>query len=294
MYRCQQEFLAGNEDPFAAEASEREEYRFRLTPKEHACVLDSFLQECPECGSKRSADYRNVRKVILPCSFEAMPFGVGDALRLTSRICRCHNASCDRFLTRYRPEIEGRIALPKQKLSLLLIKSLWYFLEKGLTSRRIQTRLSHDRSINLTHATIDNALAAVRNRQATEDLSESLHTFLQRQPHQRYLVLDIFAWKWTYADKGEWVVRNCLSGDVLFTRTRQTELLIKELFLASSVPDVHVLSPAQSSIPFLIRRLFPGAAQRRLPNPTWLSDLPPRLRWTLGVPVSHSRVLRTL
>src|SRR5439155_8483270 len=75
-----------------------------------ACTehLKPLCLECPECGHRMWADYRNRRTVAT----------LDGLLRLVLAIRRCHQAGCSRQLQPYRPEAEGRYALPQQEFGL--------------------------------------------------------------------------------------------------------------------------------------------------------------------------------
>src|SRR5262245_6802445 len=74
---------------------------------------------CPACGQRMWLDYTNHRTLVT----------LAGCTRLNLAIRRCHNRRCDRHLRPYRPEAEGRLALPKHELGLdviALVGSLRY------------------------------------------------------------------------------------------------------------------------------------------------------------------------
>jgi transposase-like protein len=293
LYRWQRQYLADSEDPLPAKSSDGETSTTQgFTPEVYDCELDSFLRQCPVCGSNMTADYRNRRTVIFPTRVNRTSRRVGLILRLSLRIRRCHNSSCHRFLAPYRPEAEGRIAFPNQKLSLPLLRHVYSIHEICRTIRKTQARLSGD-GINLAHATVENAVkrfGVSREPNPPQDVCE----FVQTHPHQKYVLLDIFAWRRSYGDSTGWMARDCLSGDVVVQRTPRLTHVLWNVFPDFPIPMLGVLSPTNSSVAIQIRRALPQSTLRQFPVPESLSVLPKDLLRTLGFPVCYVQLLPTL
>src|SRR5438874_2885384 len=66
---------------------------------------------CPHCGTRMRADYTNRRTVAT----------LAGLTRLHLLIRRCHNARCKAHRRPYRPEAEGRFALPHHEFGLDVI-----------------------------------------------------------------------------------------------------------------------------------------------------------------------------
>src|SRR4051794_14601078 len=66
---------------------------------------------CPACGKPMWADYSNRRTVAT----------LGGLVRLVLSVRRCHQEGCPRRLAPYRPESEGRYALPQHEFGLDVI-----------------------------------------------------------------------------------------------------------------------------------------------------------------------------
>src|SRR6516225_8671459 len=73
--------------------------------------LSPLTQECPACGRRLWADYRNRRTVAT----------LGGRVRLTLDIRRCHHPDCPRHRQPYRPAAAGRYALPQHEFGLDVI-----------------------------------------------------------------------------------------------------------------------------------------------------------------------------
>ncbi|MHB8974792.1 MAG: transposase [Pirellulaceae bacterium] len=293
LYRWQRQYLAESEDTLPAESSDSGASTTQgFTPEVYDCELDSFLRQCPECGSNMTADYRNRRTVILPTRAARMSRRVGLILRLSLRIRRCHNSSCNRFLAPYRPEAEGRIAFPNQKLSLPLLRHVHSIHEICRTIRKTQARLSGG-GINLAHATVEKAVKLTRRFRKTEPL-EDVREFLQTHPHQKYVLLDIFSWRRSYGDHSGWMARDCLSGDVVVQPTLKLVHVLWSVFPDFPIPILGVLSPTNSTVAIQIRRDLQQSTLRQFPLPQALSVLPKELLRTLGLPVCYVQLLPTL
>ena len=80
----------------------------RSTPRPHPTTtqtLQSCLRHCPCCGNPMWVAYHNYRTVTT----------LSGVLRLTLKIRRCLTPACPQFQRPYRPEEEGRLALPKHE-----------------------------------------------------------------------------------------------------------------------------------------------------------------------------------
>src|SRR4051794_14283069 len=73
-----------------------------LRPRRHAC---------PHCGRRMRADYANRRTVAT----------LAGLTRLTLTIRRCRHPGCGAYKRPYRPEAEGRFALPRHAFGLDVI-----------------------------------------------------------------------------------------------------------------------------------------------------------------------------
>src|SRR5215467_13051275 len=86
----------------------------RTTPRPTptgTCTLQPLGQHCPLCGEPMWAAYHNYRTITT----------LEDVVHLTLQIRRCLNRACPQFHCPYRPEEEGRLALPKHEFGLDVI-----------------------------------------------------------------------------------------------------------------------------------------------------------------------------
>src|SRR5207237_5441387 len=83
----------------------------RTTPRPPPTLtqtLQPLIRHCPCCGEPMWAAYHNYRTIT---TLEAI-------MRLTLQIRRCLNPACPQVRKAYRPEAEGRLALPKHEFGL--------------------------------------------------------------------------------------------------------------------------------------------------------------------------------
>jgi hypothetical protein len=78
----------------------------RMTPRPTPTTtrtLQPLGRHCPLCGETMWAAYHNYRTITT----------LDDVVHLTLQIRRCLNRACPQFCRPYRPEAEGRLALPE-------------------------------------------------------------------------------------------------------------------------------------------------------------------------------------
>src|SRR5262245_31150870 len=138
-------------------------------------------------------------------------------LRLTLQIRRCLNPHCSQVRKPYRPEAEGRLALPKHEFGLDVI---------AFVGNR---RYLHHRSIpDIHHALVDRGVA-VAQRTVTHllDRYDELLSLTLQDPRRLQRITQpqgqvILALDGLQPDKGHevlWVLRDCLSGEVLLAQS---------------------------------------------------------------------------
>lgn len=208
--------------------------------------------DCPHCGRPMTADYANRRTV----------HTLAGVTRLTLTIRRCHHAPCPAHKRPYRPEAEGAVALPRHEFGLdvvALIGRLRYaehrsvpeirgrLVGRGLTvSERAVTHLLDRYDELLAVALADDR----RLRQVLAGHGRVVLAIDGLQPDVGHEVL--------------WVVRDCLSGEILLARSllsgRQQDLaeLLAAVRASCPVPVAAVVSDGQHSIRKAVGQVFPG------------------------------------
>lgn len=226
----------------------------RVTPRPIPTTtrtLQPLGRHCPLCGETMWAAYHNYRTLTT----------LEEVMHLTLQIRRCLNRTCPQFRRPYRPEEEGRLALPKHEFGLDVIA--WVG-----TLRYAQHRSLPDMHQPLLHRGMAVAPRTVTNLLERYDellaLSLTDTTRLQRITQARGRV--ILALDGLQPDVGHevlWVFRDCLSGEVLLARSllsaTQEDLaaLLTEVQQALRVPIAGVISDGQLSIRRAVARALP-------------------------------------
>ena len=225
--------------------------RTRRPAPTHHQFLEPLTTRCPQCQGPLWAGYLNPRTVTT----------LRGVYRLTLRIRRCITPTCPRYHKPYRPEEEGSWALPHGEFGfdvIALIGSLRY---------------AEHRSVGEIHQHLLTCGIPLAERTVTclveryEELitlrladAERLRTLLTAQG-QVILALDGLQ-----PDRGHevlWVIRDCLSGEVLLARSllsaTQGDLvaLLREVKGALPVPVSGIISDGQDTIRTAVAVAFP-------------------------------------
>lgn len=207
---------------------------------------------CPHCGSPMTADYANHRTV----------HTLAGVTRLNLTIRRCHHAPCPAHKKPYRPEVEGAVSLPRHEFGLdviALIGRLRYREHRSVPE--IRTHLT-GRGVGVSERTVTNLLDRY-----DELLSVALaddRRLKKVLAAQEQVILGIDGLQPDVGHEVLWVVRDCLSGEILLAKSllsgRQADIaeLLREVKAACPVPVAGVVSDGQHSIRKAVRRVFPG------------------------------------
>src|SRR4051794_15806287 len=214
--------------------------------------LVPITRHCPECQNRLLARYNNFRTITT----------LNGVLRLTLAIRRCPHPDCPRFRQPYRPEAEPHFALP--------------YHEFGLDVMALVGRLRHaeHRSIPEIHKDLTSRGLVVAERTVTNllDRYDELKALATADPkrlgpllrQQRRVVLAIDGLQPDVGHEVLWVLRDCLSGEILLARSLLSSTakdladLITEVHQALPVPITGVISDGQDSIRKAVARVLPG------------------------------------
>jgi len=215
-------------------------------------VLSPLETRCWVCEQPLWIAYANRRTVTT----------LSGVVRLRLNVRRCRNSACSRYHVPYRPEAEGGWALPKHEFGLdviALVGTLRFRdhrsvpeIRQGLQARGVG--VAERTGTNLLHRYEE--LVAVRLADA-----DRLQVRLRAQGRV-LLALDGLQ-----PDVGHavlWVLRDCLSGEVLLARSllgaTEAELapLLEEVRRLVPVPIHGVISDGQQSIRNAVRSALPG------------------------------------
>src|SRR5690348_2120147 len=219
-------------------------------------LLETAHQYCPACGRRLRYRYNNRRTVTT----------LTGLVRLHLRIRRCENPACVRHHRPYRPEAEGAIVLPQHEFGLDVIALIgaWRYREhksvpeihRGLRERgvaiaeRTVTHLldRYDELVATTLADDDRLRAALAGQ------GRAILALAGLQPDVGHEVL--------------WVVRECLSGEVLLARSLPSSTggdlaaLLREAAARVGVPIAGVVSGGQHSVRRAVRLGLTGVPRQ--------------------------------
>ena len=215
-------------------------------------VLETVHEHCPACGGRLRYRYDNRHTVTT----------LGGLVRLRLRIRRCENPGCVRCRRPYRPEAEGAIVLPQHEFGLdiiALIGALRYREHKSVPEMHGVLR---ERGVVIAERTVTNLL---------DRYDELMATSLADDDRLRAVLVGqgrvILALDGLQPDVGHevlWVVRECLSGEVLLARSllsstsEDLAALLREVAAKVGVPTAGVISDGQHSVRRAVRLALPG------------------------------------
>mgnify|MGYP003936795667 CR=1 FL=1 len=198
-------------------------------------------------------DYENYRTITT----------MTEVVRLKLKVRRCQNTNCPRYHKPYRPECEGGWALPKHEFGLDVLAAIG------------NQRYRQHRTVGEIHADLREKGVVISERSVTNlldrydelvALSLAHHERLQEKLKQQGQV--ILAIDGLQPDVGHevlWVIRDCLSGEVLCARallsSAQDDLarLLAEVKQRLPVPVIGLVSDGQQSVRKAIAKVFPDA-----------------------------------
>ena len=223
----------------------------RAVPTEEQC-LDAVRTACPACGRKMWYGYSNFRTLVT----------LDGLVRLKLKIRQCRDAECSRHRRPYRPEAEGALALPHHEFGLDVIATIGAL------------RYAQHQSVPEIHRTLQTRGVDIAERNVTyllERYDELLALSLSDTERLREITARegrvILALDGLQPDVGHevlWILRDCLSGEVLLAKSllsatsEDLSALLHEVAAALQVPIAAVVSDGQRSIRLAVAKAFPG------------------------------------
>ena len=185
----------------------------------------------------------------------------GRIVRLRLKIRRCQNPDCQRYHRAYRPEAEGRWALPEHEFGLEIIAQIgaWRYREHRSIPEIHQAL--RDRKVDISERTVTHLLARY-DELLTVSLSDNRRLQQVVQKAGR-VILAVDGLQPDVGHEVLWVVRDCLSGEILRARsllsssTNDLAALLGEVQAALAVPVVGIISDGQQSLRKAVARVWP-------------------------------------
>ena len=217
-------------------------------------VLECVRQSCPSCAQPMWNKYDNYRTVRT----------LNGVVRLRLKVRRCQNRECQRFHKIYRPELEGKWALPQHEFGLdvlALAGALRYQDHRSVPQIHQQLQ---QRGLCISQRSVSNVLERYEELVSVSLNNAQRLKAIMGQQQQVIIALDGMQ-----PDVGHevlWVIRDCLSGEILLARTllsassEDLAKLLREVKQALAVPIAGVVSDGQQSIWKAVQTALPGVA----------------------------------
>lgn len=222
-----------------------------------AKTLTPVITRCPECDHALWATHCKHRTVT---TLDAVT-------RLTLRVRRCPNPDCQRYRRPCRPEAEALVALPHHEFGLdvlALVGRLRHAEHRSVPE--IHQELTR-RGVAIAPRSVSNLLDRYDELRALATVDrERLHALLRKQ---RRVVLAIDGLQPDVGHEVLWVLRDCLSGEILLARSllsatiKDLKALLIEVRQALPVPITAAISDGQDSIRKAIALAWPGVPHQQ-------------------------------
>jgi hypothetical protein len=215
-------------------------------------TLAPVATHCHDCHHRLWTHYTNYRTITT----------LGGVTRFTLPIRRCPNPACPRFQRPYRPEAEAHFALPHHEFGVDVI---------ALVGR---LRYAEHRSVPEIHQELTRWGVVLAPRTVTNllDRYDELRALATADPQrlrplfqqQRRVVLALDGLQPDVGHEVLWVLRDCLSGEILLARSllsaaaADLSALLVEVRDALPVPITGVVSDGQESIRKAVAQTLPG------------------------------------
>jgi hypothetical protein len=215
-------------------------------------LLTPVTTACLACGHRLYLDYSNFRTVTT----------LAGVTRYTLRIGRCRHAPCDLFAVPFRPEAEGRMALPHHEFGLDIVA---YAGNRRYTAHRTAPEIHAEltaRGVALSVRTVTNLLHRFDELRALAAGDPARLRPLLAKQGRVLLALDGLQ-----PDVGHevlWVIRDCLSGQVVVAKALLSATgadlagLLTRAAEVVGVPVAGVVSDGQHSIRSAVAAALPG------------------------------------
>ena len=220
----------------------------------HSIKLTPLKESCEECGQPLWVAYHGSRTVTK----------LDGLWKLTIVVRRCIHPECPRYHVAYRPEEEGRWALPHGEFGLEVIALIgqWRFREHRSVPEMHRSLLS--RGVSITERSVTHLMQRYEELVALRITDQQrLKMRLQQQGH---VILALDGLQPDVGHEVLWVVRDCLSEEILLARpllsSTQGDLTallteVKCQLKQLEVPVKGVISDGEETIGSAVAFVFP-------------------------------------
>ena len=229
----------------------------RRTPQPEATreeVLECIQQNCPQCGGWMWNKYDNVRRVRT----------LDGVVQLQLKVRRCATPGCERCCQPYRPEAEGKWALPHHEFGLdviALVGGLRYQEHRSVPQIH---QVLESKGVSVSERTVSNLLARYDELVALQMSDAERIGKIVAQQSQGILAID--GLQPNVGHEVLWVIREVLSGEILLAKpllsssSEDLAPLLRQVKQGLSVPIVGVVSDGQGSIRLAVAKALPEVA----------------------------------
>ena len=215
-------------------------------------ILAPIRRCCPACGRRLRYRYDNQRTVVT----------LGGLVHLRLQIRRCETPGCQHHRRPYRPEGEGSLVLPQHEFGLDIIALIGALRYREHTSVPEMHGALRERGVVIAERTVTNLLDRYDELMATSLADDDrLRAALVGQGR---VILALDGLQPDVGHEVLWVVRECLSGEVLLARSllsstsEDLAALLREVAAKVGVPVTGVISDGQHSVRRAVRLALPG------------------------------------
>jgi hypothetical protein len=221
-------------------------------------VLEVQATTCVECGQEMWVGYHKKRKILT----------LQGLYQLKLVVRSCQNRECKRYKKAYRPEEEGRWALPHGECGLdviALVGTLRY--QEHRSVKEIREKLK-ERGVLVCERTVEHLLHRYEELVTVHlHQRERLHSLFEQQGR---VILAIDGLQPDVGHEVLWTIREVISGEILVARallsSAQQELAAllieaKEM-LPENVQVRGIVSDGQQSIRLAVAEVFPKIAHQ--------------------------------
>ncbi|EFH82878.1 MULE transposase, conserved domain [Ktedonobacter racemifer DSM 44963] len=213
--------------------------------------LEPHEEHCRSCGTWMPVAYHAHRKILT----------VKGLVQLRLVVRRCPNPACQAYKQPYRPEEEGRWALPHGECGLDLIALVGRLRYREQRSAPEMQRILQERGLRVCERTVEHLMHRY------EELV-TLHLSCRQRLHTRFssqgrVILAIDGLQPDVGHEVLWVIREVLTGEIVLARallsSTQEDLsgLLTEVKEILSVPVHGIISDGQLSIRRAVASVFP-------------------------------------